>query len=65
MQWKVTSGNLIREIQHWTFPWDKIFLGNLDTFEATSRKYSLKTRFYLNNVTNIQGNIQEESTIDP
>ena len=28
MQGEDTSSNLIREIEHWKFPWDKIFPGN-------------------------------------
>ena len=40
------------------------FPRTLDTFEATSRKIYLKMAFYSNNVANINGNVQEEATID-
>ena len=40
------------------------FPRKLYTFEATSRKCSLKMAFYSNNMANIHGNVQEEATID-
>ena len=36
------------------------FPRKLDTFEATSRKCSLKIALYSNNVANVHGNVQEE-----
>ena len=38
----------------------KNFPRKLDTFEATSRKFSFKMAFYSINVANIHGNVQEE-----